>query len=324
MLAQTDIDRFHRDGFLVLRGFFSGDELRMLQEEATKVEQEGISFQADQVDAGRKKHHSYRQQEDKSFRYFRSEEMWQRHPIFQAVTVNPKLLQSIGQCVGEGFVPANDSFVCKTPHSDVPIHWHQDPPYSNPKSSETLGVPNFDVDIYLQPSTIENGCVWGIPAHHLVGHVDIARFSEEELFNNFGAVPIEMEPGDVLFHCLSAPHGSVGNTTADTRSIFYVHYMARDVAKVSYKDADWILQGKGFVGMATEAVPEMMEHRRSFGWDGIENPDYQISLAPEGIQFNGRPCSPPRHWDTLIQQMSPEEIEQKQNLAFTAAAAIDD
>ena len=47
MLAQTDIDRFHRDGFLVLRGFFSGDELRMLQEEATKVEQEGISFQAE-------------------------------------------------------------------------------------------------------------------------------------------------------------------------------------------------------------------------------------------------------------------------------------
>ena len=65
-------------------------------------------------------------------------------------------------------------------------------------------IPNIDADIYLDHSTVDNGCVWAIPGYHLVGHVQFENFTDQELFTQMGAVPIELGPGDVSFHCLSA------------------------------------------------------------------------------------------------------------------------
>ena len=167
--------------------------------------------------------------------YHRSERMWDRHPVFKAVTVHPRLLQAVGQCVGEYFLPMNDSFVCKIPRGNVPVGWHQDPPYGAKDGPvSTHAIPNFIADIYLDDSTVENGCVWGMPGNHLVGHVDLTSMSQEELFQHSAAIPIEMEAGDVLFHAISAPHGSVGNTTDTCRRIFYVHFTACEIFETFY------------------------------------------------------------------------------------------
>lgn len=173
-------------------------ELGLLREAADDVQAQGMAREG--------RDHIY--YDDPAKTYFRSEKMWDRNPIFQAITVNPDLLLPIGQCTGHPFLPMNDSYVCKIPRGNVPIPWHQDPPCGEPVcTEETYGAPNFDVDIYLDRSTVENGCVWGIPGHHLVGHIDLKSFSQEQLFSDFGAVPMEMKAGDVLFHCCSAPHG---------------------------------------------------------------------------------------------------------------------
>ena len=89
-------------------------------------------------------------------------------------------------------------------------------------------------DIYLDNSNQENGCIWGIPGHHLVGHVEIENFSEEDLFNHPDVIPFEAEPGDVIFHSLSAPHGSIGNRTKDLRRTFYIHFANFEVYKECY------------------------------------------------------------------------------------------
>src|SRR3954470_10937236 len=138
MITQQQIDQFHADGFLILRGMFGGKELIELQAAAQRVQEEGS--------AGKGKDHLYREIPGKGKVYFRSEKMWDRDPIFRAVTVKPALLESIGQCVGHPFLPINDSFVCKLPGGNVPIEWHQDPPYGNVKYVETFEEPNFDVD----------------------------------------------------------------------------------------------------------------------------------------------------------------------------------
>ena len=75
-----------------------------------------------------------------------------------------------------------DSFVCKIPEGYVPVLWHQDMPYSHQGWNESQIIHNIDADIYLDSSTKENGCIWGIPGHHLVGHIEIENFSEEDLF----------------------------------------------------------------------------------------------------------------------------------------------
>ena len=246
MLSQSEIDRFHRDGFLRIHGVFRGAELAALRAAADRVEAEGLAeAERDFTDRDDRDQwegrnlwtgsgHLVRGLAGGAVQYFRSERMFERDAAFRAVSVHPGLLTAIGQCMGHPFLPINDSLVAKQPHSETPIRWHQDPPYGNPEYAETFGVPNFDTDIYLDHSTVENGCVYGIPGKHLLGHLDLTPYEEEELFNDCGAVPIEMEPGDVLFHCISAPHGSRRNPTADKRRIFYVHYMAAEVVAQSY------------------------------------------------------------------------------------------
>lgn len=295
MLTRDQIDQFHRDGFLVIRNLFKGRELGLLQDAASRVASEGIANEGD--------YYKYRTRPDGGTTYFRSEKMWDRDPIFQAVTVNPELLECIGQCYGHPFLPINDSFVCKIPEGDVPIAWHQDPPCSHPDCLETFEVPNFDTDIYLDRSTIDNGCVWAIPDHHLVGHVDLSQYSDEELFKNRLATPLEMEAGDVLFHAISAPHGSMGNTSTTWRSIFYVHYAPREVKEHCYPR--WAETKHGFDAEGREFVRGMLDKRKTLGFDGLDG--NHIRWNDDGFYFDGEPTTQPRHWRTLIDGISQEE-----------------
>ena len=122
--------------------------------------------------------------------------------------------------------------------------WAHDPPYLKKDWDKLQRIPNIDCDIYLDHSTKENGCLWGIPDHHLVGHIEIENFTEEELFNCPGIIPFETEPGDVIFHSLSAPHGSAGNKTDGLRRTFYIHFNNKEIYEQCYKDDPEVIKRK--------------------------------------------------------------------------------
>src|ERR1041385_6367379 len=117
MLTQEQIDSFHANGFLIMRGLYSRKELELLTRAVAAVQSEGV--------AGKGDNHLYFDNSDGSKSYRRSEKMWSRGDIFRAVTVHPDLLENIGQCVGQAFYPWNDSLVVKVPFSGAPVHWHQ-------------------------------------------------------------------------------------------------------------------------------------------------------------------------------------------------------
>lgn len=239
--------------------------------------------------------------------------MFSRDPVFRAVAVKPDLLRAIGQCLGHPFLPVNDSLVAKQPRSQTPIPWHQDPPYGNPDRTEVFGVPNFDTDIYLDRSTIANGCVYGIPGKHLLGHLDLKPYEQEELFNDCGAVPIEMEPGDVLFHCLSAPHGSRVNPTDEKRRIYYVHYLAQEAKADAYPA--W----KAKIDFTAEGIAKVrgfLADRAALGWGADLGTDLHLDDA--GFTYSGTVGTPPYHWRTLSQALTPAERAAMRQLRRTA------
>lgn len=78
------------------------------------------------------------------------------------------------------------------------IDRHQDRPYAGVDGrATTFGVPNFDIDINLDHTTVENGCNYAIAGHHPVPHVQLERFTDDELFDRHDALPLELGPGDV-------------------------------------------------------------------------------------------------------------------------------
>ena len=252
MLTAQQLGQFHRDGLLVLHGVFSDQEIRALQQAADEVTQEAL--------AGAGSGHGYREV-DGQRRYYRTDGvLWERHAAFRMATVNPDLLAAVGQCLGHPFMPINDSLVVKLPHSGVAIPWHQDPPYQGPDGiAETFGIPNFDCDVYLDTATVENGCLYGLAGYHLVGHVEVERFSEHELFTTADAIPLEMAPGDVLLHSISAPHGSKANESSTLRRVFYVHFMAQEVLDTLHPE--WVGNKRGFAQGDLQQVQEMIGER---------------------------------------------------------------
>ena len=210
--------------------------------------------------------------------------MWTRDGAFRAATVHPRLLTAVAQVTGHPFLPWNDSMVTKQPHTNTPVEFHQDPPYYKPDLTTTFGVPDFVVDVYLDDSTVDNGCVHGIAGRHLLGTVDLKSYSEDELFTECNAVPMTMQPGDVLFHALSAPHGSRNNPTSSKRSAFYLNYKALEIE--DWKDP--ATRSMTYDAAGVEKVKGFIAERAARGLDA-NLPD-GLSLAANGFVW-----AAPRH-----------------------------
>lgn len=303
MLNDQQLEQFHRDGVLVLRGVFTDDEIGALQRAADEVTREAL--------AGAGSGHGYRDV-DGHKQYYRTDGvLWDGHAAFRMATVNPSLLAAVGQCLGYPFMPINDSLVVKLPHSGVAIRWHQDPPYEGPDGlAETFGIPNFDCDIYLDAATIDNGCLYGLAGYHLAGHVEVERFQEQELFSRADAIPLEMVPGDVLFHAISAPHGSKANDSNTLRRVFYVHYMAQEVLESLHRE--WVGTKPGFDRSGIQRAQLMIEERDRAGLAGPGTAN--VELTPEGFVFTGEPITPPRHWEKLIADLTPQQVKEAKTL----------
>jgi ectoine hydroxylase-related dioxygenase (phytanoyl-CoA dioxygenase family) len=304
MLTQQQLDQFHRDGLLVMRGVFGDEEIEALRRAANEMTQEAV--------AGSGTGHGYRDVGGRKQYYRTDGVLWERHPAFRIATVNPDLLAAVGQCLGHPFMPINDSLVVKLPHSGVAIPWHQDPPYQGPDGlSDTFEIPNFDCDIYLDAATVKNGCLFGLAGYHLVGHVEVERFAEEELFTRADAIPLEMAPGDVILHSISAPHGSKANDSDTLRRVFYVHFMAQEVMESLHPE--WMGTKRGFTERDVSQVREMIQERVR---EGLSEPaTAHVELTPHGFVFTGEPVTPPRHWQTLIEGLSPQEVKEAKTLA---------
>jgi phytanoyl-CoA hydroxylase len=304
MLNQQQLNQFHSDGLLVLRGVFDEQEVQALQKAADEVMEEGV--------AGVGSGHGYRDIDGRKQYYRTDGVLWEGHAAFRMATVSPNLLGAVGQCLGHPFMPINDSLVVKLPHSGVAIPWHQDPPYQGPDGmAETFGIPNFDCDVYLDTATVENGCLYGLAGCHLVGHVEVERFSEQELFTRADAIPLEMAPGDVLLHSISAPHGSKANESDTLRRVFYVHFMAQEVLETLHPE--WVGSKRGFAQTDIQQIQDMIEERLRGG--SAPPQAAQIELTPDGFAFSGDPVTPPRHWQTLIAELSPQEMKEAKTLS---------
>lgn len=232
---------------------------------------------------------------DGEYIYHRSEGLWHLSPIFKAITVNPKLLTILGQLIGDRFLPTIDSLVCKVPNNGRPVIWHQDPPYGGQEGSkfnETHQIPNVISDIYINKSTMDNGCLYALPGAHLNGHYPIENEHDHEYFKREkNAVPLEMEPGDINFHNPSLPHGSGPNNSDNIRSTFYVHWCNKNLFMDYYNHFEYMhsdgLPGK-FTEKGYEFIKDFFSCRKALCLENYDNKS-NINLNKNGFKYTGVP-----------------------------------
>ena len=223
-LTQSQLDAFVRDGFLHIPGFIPESELTQPDSDSMALIERGLNDH----------------EVDDRWLYQDDPETGQDHchyridgilkddmpPSFQMLMAYPPLLKAVSQLMnGDHFATSVHSLVFKLPHHGVPALWHQDP-------VRIFRFPVFNVDIYLDEATTENGCLRVFPGSHLAGYQNPRH--HPEFINSWtggndeasasDAVAVPTQRGDVIVHATSVIHGSPWNRSADLRRTIYYHF----------------------------------------------------------------------------------------------------
>lgn len=216
-LTDTQVQAFHDDGFLLVRGMFNADEVA------------DISRWADEVAA-------FPQVPGKTMMYFedsrlkkgerilsRIENFYPYHNGFRRLFDGERMLGGVGQLFGEPAVlfkdkinfkmPGGDGF---KPHQDVQAGWN------------TYGSLHISALIGIDEATVENGCLELVKGFHKLGVVgNMWTPLTETDMAGMKFEPYPTKPGDVVFFDSYAPHGSSPNLTAQRRRLLYITYGKR-------------------------------------------------------------------------------------------------
>ena len=215
-LAPEDLDHYARTGWLAARGLFSEQETadiaRWTEEVCAWPEVPG-------------RHMVYYEKSllDPAARVVqRIENFCPYHSAFDALVRGGRLLAAVEQLLDAPAVLFKEKVNFKKaggagfePHQDQQAGW-------------SAYAPSFVTALVsIDRATVQNGCLEMSDAPRYAGLIgkEWVPLTPAEMAS-FRLIPIETEPGDVLFFDSYAPHGSQANLTDAQRRILYLTYNA--------------------------------------------------------------------------------------------------
>lgn len=207
-ITDEEIDFFDRNGYVICRGVLHADELAEFRRESARLIQEIQDHGPAEALCNRG---------PEGIPYYLTYLHANPNSFSLRLLAHPFIGDLLTRMVGPDFIPCYESLVFKLPGNGSSVPWHRD------GNARTGGERIFNIDLYPDRSTVENSCVWVIPGSHLWEHErawEMAARGREQ-FELPGAVPAEMEPGDVLLHHVKVLHGSTVNHSQELRRVVY-------------------------------------------------------------------------------------------------------
>ena len=210
MLTEKQIEDFKKDGYLVIRGLYTPEEMQQ------------ITAWTDEVA-------SYPEVPGKYMMYFekglngserllcRMEDVEPFHEGFSKIFTGEKMRGAVSDLFGEEAVLFKDKINFKMPggdgfkaHQDVQAGW------------DRYASLHITALVSIDASTIENGCLEIAPGHHKEGFIGESWKPLEE--DALEYIPLPTKPGDAVFFDSFIPHRSKPNQTNSARRVLYVTY----------------------------------------------------------------------------------------------------
>jgi phytanoyl-CoA hydroxylase len=274
VLSDEQIERYHRDGFLVVPDFAGPEACARLRRAAlaivdgftpsdrrtvfTTSEQERVSngeflssgdriwcfFEEEAFDADGQLRQDKRLSINKI-----GHAMHDLDPEFERFTYTPELAGVASDIGLDDALALQSMYIFKQPHIGGEVGCHQDATFLY---TEPMTVTGFWFAI--EDATLQNGCLWALPGGH--------RTTLRKVFKRAGAsdddgttfdvldptplpdpadlVPLEVRAGTlVLLHGL-LPHWSDVNRSASSRHAYSVHCIS---ARAHYPSWNWLRRG---------------------------------------------------------------------------------
>ncbi len=164
---------------------------------------------------------------------------------WRAALSDDALLGAAEALIGPDIVLHHSKLFEKPPLTGAPFPLHQDWTYFPTERDSMLAAV-----IHVSPSTDAMGCLRVVPGSHRLGRIDgTSGQGPSGVLDQYAladAIPLEAEPGDVLFfHCFTL-HGSAPNGSDRTRKTVLVQLYAGDDAVEAdneHPDAGLVLRG---------------------------------------------------------------------------------
>ena len=213
-LHPAQIERFHTDGFVVLRSGFGAEDTRRIEAWTHEIAERPEAIG---------KHWVFHEQSrlDPTRRLInRIENLSPFHEGF--ATLAKVLAAPVGQLLGEDAVlfkekinfkmPGGDGF---KPHQDSQAGW------------EAYATYFISVMVCIDEATIENGCLKLVAGQQRRGLFREWEPLTDEDMEGMDFVPHPTRPGDIVFFDCYAPHASEPNLTNTTRRLYFATYNRR-------------------------------------------------------------------------------------------------
>jgi ectoine hydroxylase len=209
-LTDSQVARYHEDGFVLVEGFFDAHEVSLLSRAAKEDhELDKRAFGRADGEGGKVRL-----------------SLW-NHPgdgIYGMFARCERMVRSAEKLLGGEVYHYHSKMIMKDPRVGGAWTWHQD--YGYWYQNGVLTPLLTSVFIAVDPSRKENGCLQVIQGSHHCGRVDhilsgdqagADRERVEEILKRMPLVYVEMEPGDALFFHSNLLHRSDQNRSDKPR-----------------------------------------------------------------------------------------------------------
>jgi phytanoyl-CoA hydroxylase len=237
-MEDTNLESFHKNGFIVLKNVFPESQLtklRQLQEQIVSYADMNLEdpFLPWSID----------HRPDQGVLY----DLYQRHPEFQALAKNERILDCLELVLGKNIFLYDNSLIYKPKGRRNGVPWHQD---FLSRPTEPLKIV---VWMALDKVTKENGTIQVIPGSHQNGHLPWHRVNGETHHDRVNKevveknidkrIYVELNAGDVLLFNMLLLHGSDEVNTDLPRRVFRCSYQSMEKQIFTPRQSPIVVRG---------------------------------------------------------------------------------
>ncbi|HEY0625413.1 MAG TPA: phytanoyl-CoA dioxygenase family protein [Allosphingosinicella sp.] len=231
------VESYWRDGFAIIRGLFSPDEIVEIGAAADQVHAEGAAH-------GRSFRHGnlfYNVASGPGGEPLVRMAQWMSYhqPVLNAVRLDRRIAAILDPLIGPNLKQIINQIHWKAPGPSNDFAWHQDSRFREPREAfRNLGTSYVQTGLAIDPHTPTSGCLRVVPGSHLRGSLDLDCSGEvlgnamsDETLRAVGLPPADvielvMAPGDFALWSPYLVHGS-GENKEQHRRRFYINGYVR-------------------------------------------------------------------------------------------------
>jgi hypothetical protein len=235
--VQADLAHYWREGYAIVRGFFSAAEIADIGAALDQLHSEGVAH-------GRCFRHgnlfyNVARERDGSEPLVRMVQWPSYHqPVLNGVRLDTRFAELLDPLIGNDLKQIINQVHWKAPGSLGDFAWHQDSRFRRPASAyRNLATSYVQTGLAIDPHTRDSGCMRIVPRSHLPGDLDMdcskkalgTAMTEDALeavgLSESDAIDLLLEPGDLALWSPYLVHGSGKNVSSHKRRLYINGYV---------------------------------------------------------------------------------------------------